>query len=105
MKFCAASVFDAVPRTRMASILGEGRRTSVADVTVVDKGCVGVIDVNDSCVDVVVVDMRAGGQVRYGQIKGDQRGCVDMNGVDGNCVDMVAVDMRVGGGFKCAVVR
>lgn len=64
------SVVDIV--VSVASILGEGRRTSVADVTVVDKGCVGVIDVNDSCVDVVVVDMRAGGQVRYGQIKGDQ---------------------------------
>ncbi|WZY93419.1 hypothetical protein YC2023_065748 [Brassica napus] len=45
----------------VASILGEGGRTSVADVTVVDRGCVGVIDVDDSCVDVVVVDMRAGG--------------------------------------------
>lgn len=45
----------------VASILGEGGRTSVADVTVVDRGCVGMIDVDDSCVDVVVVDMRAGG--------------------------------------------
>ncbi|KAF3587722.1 hypothetical protein F2Q69_00030514 [Brassica cretica] len=61
-------------------------------------GCVDVIDVDSSCVDVVVVDMRARGQVRCGQIKGADvtaldRGCVDMIGVDGNCMDVVAVNM------------
>lgn len=41
-------------------------------MTAVNRGCVDVIDVDGSCVDVVVVDMRAGGQVRCGQIKSDQ---------------------------------
>ncbi|WZZ60825.1 hypothetical protein YC2023_060932 [Brassica napus] len=82
-------IFSAAYEKRHSEINQKGTQQRLLLST---PGCVDVIDVDGSCVDVVVVDMRAGGQVRC-DVTALDRGCVDMIGVDGNCMDVVAVNM------------
>ncbi|KAG5401786.1 hypothetical protein IGI04_016393 [Brassica rapa subsp. trilocularis] len=100
--------------------LGRGRKK------LDERGCVDVIGVDGSCMDVVIVDMRlgikeeeAGREVGTTMVSRSEfwcgednttsssrnvdKGCVGVIGVDDSYVDVVVVVMRLG--VKCEMVR
>ncbi|KAH0918149.1 hypothetical protein HID58_025809 [Brassica napus] len=105
-------------------------RTTTSSSRDADRGCVDVIGVDGSCMDVVIVDMRleikcevreeeAGREVGTTMVSRSElwcgeddatsssrdvdKGCVGVIGVDDSCVDVVVVVMRFG--VKCEMME